>query len=81
MQPDTALVNELLALVRGTRDMLTIKNDVKAAIKQLFLVEQVLTNAAAQVSYSRIEVLGAEADEANTCFTGKLTETRQLQAA
>ena len=81
MQPDTALVNELLALVRGTRDLLTIKKDVKAAIEQLFRMERVLTKSAAQVNYAGIEILGAEADEANTCFTGQITETRQLQAA
>lgn len=81
MQPDTALVNELLALVRGTRDLLTIKKDVKAAIEQLFRMERVLTKSAAKGRYVDIEILGAEADEANTCFTGQITETRQLQAA
>lgn len=81
MPPDTELVNELLALVRGTRDLLTIKKDVKAAIQQLFRMEQVLTKSAAQVSYGGIEIPEDETEEASTSFTGRLTRTPQLQAA
>lgn len=81
MQRDTELVNELLALVRGTRDLLTIKRDVKAAIQQLFRMEQVLTRCAGKVNYAGIEIPEDEAEEASTSFTGRLTEMRQLQAA
>lgn len=81
MQRDTELVNELLALVRGTRDLLTIKKDVKAAIQQLFRMEQVLTKSAAQVSYGGIEIPEDETEEASASFTGRLTQLPQLQAA
>ncbi len=81
MPRDTELVNELLALVRGTRDLLTIKKDVKAAIQQLFRMEQVLTKSAAQVSYGGIEIDEDHAEEASASFTGRLTPLPQLQAA
>jgi hypothetical protein len=81
MQRDTELVNELLALVRGTRDLLTIKRDVNAAIQQLFRMEQVLTQCVGKVNYAGIEIPEDDAEEASTSFTGRLTETRQLQAA
>lgn len=77
MQRDTELVNELLALVRGTRDFLTIKKDVNAAIQQLFRMERVLT----KVSYSGIEIPEDETEEASNCTVGTFTRTPQLQAA
>lgn len=81
MPPDTELVNELLALARGTRDLLTTKKDVNAAIEQLFRIEQVLTKAVAKVNYSGVEILEDETEEASNCTVGTFTRTRQLQAA
>lgn len=78
---DTALVNELLELVRGTRDLLTIKRDVNAAIQQLFRLEKVLTQPAKDTRYEAIAIQQEEAEEAGTTFAGRLTEVRQRQAA
>ena len=81
LPPDTELVDELLALVRGTRDLLTIKKDVKAAIQQLFRMEQVLTQPAARSRYSSIEIGAEETSEGSNVFVGRLSPARQLQAA
>ena len=81
LQPNTELVNELLDLVRGTRDLLTIKKDVNAAIQLLFRMEQLLTKVAAKVSYSGIEIPDFDAEEASHYTAGTLTRTPQLQAA
>ena len=78
---DTALVKELLALVRGTRDLLTIKRDVNAAIQQLFRLEQALTQPAKDNRYASIAIQQDEAEEAGTTVSGRLTEVRQRQAA
>ena len=81
LPPDTELVNELLDLVRGTRDLLTIKKDVNAAIQQLFRMEQLLTKVAAKVNYSGIEIHDVDAEEASHYTAGTLTRMPQLQAA
>jgi hypothetical protein len=60
MTVDTELVEELLALVHETREMLTEDQDVAAAIRHLFRMEQVLTQPAKQ-RYGSLEVEGVNA--------------------
>jgi len=78
---DLVLVNELLALVRQTRDLLTLRGDVNAAIQQLFRMEHVLTRPAAPRRYNALDSAADSTEEESNTATGPIKPQRQLQAA
>jgi hypothetical protein len=82
MTVDTELVEELLALVRETRELLTEDQDVAAAIRHLFRMEHLLDSSAAKKRYGSLEVQAVNAGSPQEdTYKEVVHPMAQLQAA